>query len=90
MFLGLLAIALGMASMRPGWTLPWVRRRVSRLRIYGLGAVLVGATYVIQALFYFHFVRSPSWEFPFFGTNALMFCGLILVGVSQLWPRRRS
>lgn len=24
-FLGPLAIALGMASMRPGWTLPWVR-----------------------------------------------------------------
>ncbi|MEU0946604.1 hypothetical protein ABZ379_28195 [Streptomyces canus] len=34
MVLGLLAVTPGMASMRTGWTLPWVRRRVIRPRIY--------------------------------------------------------
>jgi hypothetical protein len=29
MVLGLLAVAAGMASIRTGWTLPWVRRRVT-------------------------------------------------------------
>lgn len=89
MFLGLLAIALGMASIRTGWTLPGMRRRVTRPQIYGLGALLVGAPCVIQGLFYFHFVPSPSWEFHFLGTNALMFSGLILMGVSQMRPSRR-
>ncbi|MET9793330.1 hypothetical protein [Streptomyces canus] len=89
MVLGLLAVALGVASMRTGWTLPWVRRRVTRPRIYGLGGLLVGAPCVIQGLFYFHVVPSPSWEFRFFGTNALMFSGLILMGVSQMRSSRR-
>ncbi|WSQ12873.1 hypothetical protein OG604_36725 [Streptomyces sp. NBC_01231] len=89
MVLGLPAIALGVASMRAGWTLPWVRRRVTRPRVYGIGALLVGATCVIQGLFYFHVVPKPSWEFQFFGTNALLFSGLILMGVSQMGPSRR-
>ncbi|WSQ15238.1 hypothetical protein OG604_50350 [Streptomyces sp. NBC_01231] len=73
MVLGLLAIPLGVASMRAGWTLPWVRPRVTRPRVYGLGALLVGATCVIQGLFYFRVVPKPSWEFQFFGTNAFLF-----------------
>ncbi|MFF0095117.1 hypothetical protein ACFYSF_35000 [Streptomyces canus] len=89
MVLGLLAVALGVASMRTGWTLPWVRRRVTRPRIYGLAGLLTGAPCVIQG-FYFHVVPSPSWEFRFFGTGAFMFSGLILMGVSQMrsWRRR--
>ena len=90
MVLGLLAVALGVASMRTGWTLPWVRRRVTRPRIYGLAGLLMGAPCVIQGVFYFHVVPSPSWEFRFFGTNALMFSGLILMGVSQIRPSRRG
>lgn len=73
---GLLAVTLGMVSMRTGWTLPWVRRRVTRPRIYGIAGLLLGASCVI-GVFYFHVVPSPSWEFRFFGTNALMFSGLI-------------
>ncbi|MDT0484681.1 hypothetical protein [Streptomyces doebereineriae] len=88
MVLGLLAVTLGMAAIRTGWTLPWVRRRVTRPRIYGLAGLLVGALCVIQGLFYFHVVPSPSWEFRFFGTGAVMFSGPILMGVSQM--RRRA
>lgn len=90
MFLGLLAVVLGVASMRTDWSLPWARRRVTRPRVYGLGALLVGAPCVIQGLFYFRFVPEPSWELRFLGTNALMFSGLILMGVSQMRPSHRS
>ncbi|MET9461040.1 hypothetical protein ABZY05_39340 [Streptomyces canus] len=89
MVLGLLAVTLGVASMRTGWTLPWVRRRVTRPRIDGLAGLLVGALCVIQRLFYFHVVPSPSREFRFFGTGALMFSVPILLGVSQMRPSRR-
>jgi hypothetical protein len=47
MTVGVLEIALGTASIRTGWTLPWVRRHVARPRIYGLGAVLVGTAGVV-------------------------------------------
>lgn len=61
----------------------------ARPRVYGLGALLVGVPCVIQGSFYFHFVPRPPWEFGFFGTNALMFSGLILMGVGQMRPSRR-
>ena len=75
--------------MRTGWTLPWVRRRVISPRVYGLAGLLVGALCVIQGLFYFHAVPSPSREFRFLVTSALMFSGLIFMGVSQMRPSRR-
>jgi hypothetical protein len=90
MVMGLPAVALGVASVRTGWTLPWERRRVTRPRVYGIAGLLVGAPCLIQGLFYFHVVPSPSWEFRFFGTNALMLSGLILMGLSQMRPSRRT
>ncbi|WP_223280852.1 hypothetical protein [Streptomyces antnestii] len=88
MLAGLLLIASGTASMRTGWVPPWARRRVTRPSLYGLGAVLVGVPCVVQGLFYFRILASPSWEVRFVAQNALMFSGLILIGVGQM--RRRS
>ncbi|WP_406301457.1 hypothetical protein OHA61_02425 [Streptomyces sp. NBC_00885] len=91
MALGLLGIALGTASIRTGWTLPWVRRRVTRPRMHGLGVLLVSTTSVVQGLFYLHVVPSPTWEIRFLGANALMFSGLILVAAGQMMgPPRRT
>ncbi|GHB51197.1 hypothetical protein GCM10010306_051110 [Streptomyces umbrinus] len=91
MVLGVLAIALGTASIRTGWTVPWARRYVARPRLFGLGAVLVGTPGMVQGLFYFGIVPGPSWEIRFFSTNALLLCGLALLGVGQMrWSRRRS
>lgn len=86
---GLLLIALGTASIRTGWTLPRVGRRVTRPSIYGLGVLLAGVPCVIQGLFYFRIVPSPSWEIHFFGANALVISGLVLMGVGQMLPPRR-
>ncbi|MEU2930785.1 hypothetical protein ABZ636_38125 [Streptomyces sp. NPDC007251] len=86
---GLLLIALGAASIRTGWTLPFMVRRVTRPSVYGLGALLLGASCVVQGLFYFAIVPIPSWELRFFGANALLFSGLVLIGVGQMRPSRR-
>ncbi|WP_327248253.1 hypothetical protein [Streptomyces sp. NBC_01320] len=86
---GLLLIALGTASIRTGWTLPWVGHRVTRPSVYGLGALLVGVPCVMQGLFYFGIAPIPSWEVRFFGANALTLSGLVLIGVGQMRPWRR-
>jgi hypothetical protein len=89
MFLGLLAMAEGTAAIRTGWTSPWPRRRVIPPRIYGLGAALTGVPLVVQGLFYFRIVPSPSWDYHFLGTNALMLVGIILMGAGQMRSSRR-
>ena len=46
---------------------------------------------MVQGLFYFGIVPGPSWDIRFFNTNALLLCGLALLGVGQMrWSRRRS
>ena len=89
-FLGLLAITLGIITLRTGWILPTARRHVTRPRLHGLGALLTGASIVLQGLFYFRVLPSVSWEARFFGGNALLFAGLLLIFLSQLLPLRRN
>lgn len=90
LFLGLLIFALGVASIRTGWTLPWARRHIRHPRVYGAGALLMGTSFVLQGLFYFGVLPVPSWEVRFFSMNALMFSGLVLLGVGQLPARRKG
>lgn len=89
-FLGLLAIALGIVTLRTGWILPTARRHVTRPQLHGLGALLVGASVLLQGLFYFRILPSVSWEGRFFGGNALLFAGILLIALSQLLPLRRN
>ncbi|MEU6661965.1 hypothetical protein [Streptomyces sp. NPDC046821] len=88
MLFGLLCIIAGIAALRTGWAPRWMRRHVTRPSLYGLGLLLVGLPVFVQGFFYFHLVASPSWEVRFFGLNAFLFSGLILIGVGQM--RRRS
>lgn len=89
-FLGLLAIALGIVTLRTGWILPTARRHVTRPQLHGLGALLTGSSVVLQGLFYFRVLPSVSWEVRFLGGNALLFAGLLLIALSQLLPLRRN
>lgn len=84
MVLGVLMVVLGVAALRTGWTLPWARGRVTRMRMYGWGLVLAGVNPVVQGLFYFHIAPDLSWDIRFFSVNALLFAGLVLIGVSQM------
>lgn len=52
-FLGLLAITLGIVTLRTGWVMPTARRHVTRPQLHGLGALLIGISLVSQSLFYF-------------------------------------
>ncbi|MEU6242528.1 hypothetical protein [Streptomyces sp. NPDC047024] len=88
--MGLLAIALGIVTLRTGWILPTARRHVTRPKLHGFGALLTGASPLLQSLFYFQILPSVSWEVRFFGGNAFLFAGLLLIALSQLLPFRRN
>ncbi|WP_326772783.1 hypothetical protein [Streptomyces sp. NBC_01445] len=88
--MGLLAIALGIVTLRTGWMLPTARRHVARPQLHGLGALLTGASVVLQGLFYFRVLPSVSWEARFFTGNALLLAGLLLIALSQLLPLRQN
>ncbi|MER8044635.1 hypothetical protein [Streptomyces sp. NPDC094032] len=89
-FLGLLAIGAGVVTLRVGWVLPVARRRVTRPRRHGLGAVLVGASLSLQGLLYFWNLPGVSWEVRFFGGNALLLAGLLLIALGQTPVPRTS
>lgn len=88
--MGLLAIALGIVTLRTGWILPTARRHVARPRLHGLGGLLTGASVLLQSLFYFGILPSVSWNVRFFGGIAFLFAGLLLISLSQLRPLRRN
>ncbi|WP_435239667.1 hypothetical protein [Streptomyces sp. YPW6] len=89
-FLGLLAIIWGTVTLRTGWMVPTARRHVTRPQLHGLGALLTGTSPLLQSLFYFRILPSISWEVRFFGGNAFLFAGIILIALSQMLPVRRS
>ncbi|MFD4758710.1 hypothetical protein ACFWOJ_07405 [Streptomyces sp. NPDC058439] len=88
--MGLLLIALGLVTLRTGWILPTARRHVTRPRLHGLGTLLTGTSLVLQSLFYFRILPSVSWEIRFFGGNAFLFAGLLLIAAGQLMAHRRG
>ncbi|MFB6841640.1 hypothetical protein [Streptomyces sp. NPDC056361] len=85
--LGLLAIVLGALTLRTrrmGWVPPWTRRNVTRPRLLGVGAVLLGSSPFLQGLEYFGVLPGLSWDVRFFGGTALLLTGIALLGASQL------
>lgn len=88
--IGLLAVASGIGTLRTGWALPTARRHVTGPRLHGFGALLTGAPVLLHGLFYFHVVPSVSREVRFYGGNALLLAGLLLVALSRLLPQRRN
>ncbi|MER5476804.1 hypothetical protein ABT026_07445 [Streptomyces sp. NPDC002734] len=87
-FLGLLVMASGIVTLRTGWTVPMARRHATRPRLHGLGALFTGSSVVLQSLFYFSVLPGVSWDVRFFGGNALLLAGLLLIALSQLLPLR--
>ncbi|MFV0134935.1 hypothetical protein ACLGIH_17150 [Streptomyces sp. HMX87] len=56
---------------------------MTRPRLHGLGTLLIGASPLLLGLFCFGLLPSASWEARFFGGNALLFAGLLLIALSQ-------
>lgn len=90
MLLGVLAIAMGIATLRTGWVLPTARRHVTRPHLHGIGALLAGAPILLHGLVYFHLLPGVSWNVRFFGANALQFAGFLFIVLSQMPKRRHS
>lgn len=87
MVLGVLLMAVGAAELWTARAPRWLHRRVGRPRLHGLGALLTATPCAVQGYFYFHILPSPSWEIRFFGGNALLFGGLLLMGLGQMLRR---
>ncbi|MET9368075.1 hypothetical protein ABZY00_09510 [Streptomyces griseoflavus] len=85
---GLLMIASGVGTLRTGWVLPSARRHVVRPKLYGLGALFMGVSLLLQGLLYFRLLPGVPSEVRYAGGNALLLGGLLLVALSQLLPRR--
>ncbi|MFD8058806.1 hypothetical protein ACFXA0_26420 [Streptomyces cyaneofuscatus] len=90
LLLGMLLIAMGTLTLGTGWIVPTARRHVTRPQLHGCGALLMGASLVLQSLLYFGALPSVSWETRFYGGNALLLGGMLLLLVSQLLPLRSS
>lgn len=88
--LGVLAIALGTVTLRTGWVLPTARRHVTRPRLHGVGVLLIGASLLLQSLLYFEILPSVSWEARFYGGNALLLGGMLVLVLGHVLPLRRS
>ncbi|MFI6875119.1 hypothetical protein ACIBL6_16950 [Streptomyces sp. NPDC050400] len=88
--LGILAIASGIVTLRTGWVLPTARGHVARPQLHGIGTLFIGSNLVLQSLAHFGALPDVSWEVRFFGGNALLFGGFLLIALSQLLPLRRG
>ncbi|MFI8093305.1 hypothetical protein ACIF9R_34180 [Streptomyces sp. NPDC086080] len=87
---GLSAIVLGVVALRTGWVLPVARRHVVRPQVYGLGALLIGVSSLLQGLLGFRVLPGVPGEVRSVGGYALLAAGLLLVALSQRLPRRRE
>ncbi|MFJ9635180.1 hypothetical protein [Streptomyces sp. NPDC101178] len=90
LLLGMLLIAMGTVTLRTGWIVPMARRHVTRPQLHGIGALLMGASLVLQSLLYFGALPSVPWATRFYGGNVLLLGGMLLLLASQLPPLRRS
>lgn len=87
---GLLVIASGVGTLRTGWVLPSARRHVVRPKLYGIGALFVGGSVLLQSLFLSRVLPSVMWEARHVGGTALLLAGLFCIARSQRLSRRRD
>ncbi|MFI1715288.1 hypothetical protein [Streptomyces litmocidini] len=86
---GVLAIVMGAVAFRTGWMIAPARRTVRRPRVYGVGAMVMGAGVLTSTAVYFA-VRIGALPGPPWGAlagNALVFAGAAFVAASRLRPR---
>ncbi|MEG3628943.1 hypothetical protein [Streptomyces poriticola] len=89
MLLSALAVTVGIITLRTGWIPPLARGHVRRPKLYGLGVLAMGLSPLLPGLFYFDVLPGASWDLRFFGMNAFVLVGLLLIAASQLMPVRR-
>ncbi|MER5844625.1 hypothetical protein ABT099_30925 [Streptomyces prasinus] len=80
--LALLFAASGVAGIMRGWVLPWNRRRVHRVRLFGWGQLVAGFGLCWQMVFGLLISDVGIRQWALFG-NGLLLAGIIVMGVSQ-------
>ncbi|MFE9307793.1 hypothetical protein ACIQCF_17200 [Streptomyces sp. NPDC088353] len=80
--MALLFAASGVAAITRGWVLPWNRRSVRHVRLYGWGQLVVAFAFCWQVVFGLVISRPGVREWV--AGIALMLIGFIVIAVSQL------
>ena len=79
----LLIAASGVAAVTRGWVLPWNRRRVRRVRLYGWGQLVMAFGLCWHAVFWLVSSGPVIREWEAASGIALMLTGLIVMMVGQ-------
>ncbi|MEU6522429.1 hypothetical protein ABZ892_06130 [Streptomyces sp. NPDC046924] len=86
----LLIAASGVAAVTRGWVLPWNRRRVRRVRLYGWGQLVMASGLCCQVVFGL-VIRGPSVRaWGAMSGIALLMTGCIVMMVSQFGGGRQG
>ncbi|MGW5276639.1 hypothetical protein ACWEQP_29645 [Streptomyces sp. NPDC004044] len=73
-----LAVVEGIAAIRTGWVVPWLRNKVFRPRLWGYASLLLAACLALQIF------DSPKTHFPFGGLGVIVgFIGSAMMVVAR-------
>ncbi|WP_432044074.1 hypothetical protein [Streptomyces cadmiisoli] len=79
----LLIAASGVAAITRGWVLPWNRRHIRRVRLYGWGQLIVAVGLCWQVVFGLLVSGIGVRQFMTLTGSGLLLAGLIVMMVSQ-------
>ncbi|MGX4694787.1 hypothetical protein [Streptomyces sp. JNUCC 63] len=88
--LALLIAASGIAAVTRGWVLPWNRRSVRRVRLYGWGQLMLAFALCWQVVFGLVISGPDIREWGAASGIALLLTGIIVMIVSQHTGRNRQ
>lgn len=86
----LLFAASGVAAITRGWVLPWNRRHIRRVRLYGWGQLVAAFGLCCQVVFGLVISGIGIRQFGTLTGSGLLLTGLIVMGVSQLPGAKRQ
>ncbi|MEU1692766.1 hypothetical protein ABZ590_14985 [Streptomyces hirsutus] len=86
----LLIAASGVAAVTRGWVLPWNRRSVRRVRLYGWGQLVMASGLCCQVVFGLVISGPRVREWGAMSGIVLLLTGCIVMMVSQYTGRNRQ
>ncbi|WUD73804.1 hypothetical protein OG937_19975 [Streptomyces sp. NBC_00510] len=79
----------GVAALARGWVLPWNRRHVNRLRLYGWGQLVLAFALYWQALFGLVLNDPGARAWGTLAGSVILLAGVIVMGLAQFMSSSR-
>ncbi|MDX2818636.1 hypothetical protein PV410_39920 [Streptomyces sp. PA03-5A] len=79
----------GVAAITRGWVLPWNRRHVSRLRLYGCGQLVLAFALSWQAVFGLVLSDPDTRAWGTLTGSVILLAGIVLMGLAQFMNSSR-